>query len=149
MPIARALALELRERHPRLRQRSGIFVVCQRPVLDRRGIGNWERPRIRFLRIEQHAHRHPRLVRRHDHKVHIEVEAERLIATDACHDGIRHRIDRAIGNVLVPRIVRRKHLQARQNLIRFEGVEHHGGRDRGRRFDLVSRGDWKPDQGDE
>ena len=46
MTIAGAFALDLRQRRPRSRQRLGVFVVRERPVLDRRVLRDRERARV-------------------------------------------------------------------------------------------------------
>ena len=61
---------------------AGILVPRQRPVLDRRIVGNRKRTRVRLLRVQRDPHRHPRLVGRHDHEVHVEIEPERLVRAD-------------------------------------------------------------------
>ncbi len=113
--IARPLALQLLQRLARLRHRRRMLVLLHRPVLDRRIVRHGIRSRIRFRRILEQLHLHAPLIRRHDDESHIQVVLERLLRADTRDDGGGVGVDGKRRDVLIPRVVRRKHLQRRQN----------------------------------
>ena len=77
--VAGAVALEVLERLPGLRQRLQVLVALQRPVLDRRVVGQRDRGRDRTRRDSRRSFTGTLLlVRRHDHEAHVEVVAEAL-----------------------------------------------------------------------
>ena len=115
------------ERGPGRRQRLGVLVPRQRPVLDRRIVGNRKRARVRLRGVLGDPHGHPRLVGRHDDEVHVEVEPERLVGADRRRTiGADCRMDRPLRDVLVPGIVGREDLQRAQDAVGFRRVEQHG-----------------------
>ena len=101
VPVAalpQPVALHVIQRHP-------PPLVVDRPALDRHAVGHGKRPVVRLLRVKRDLHRNQLLIRRHQHKPHVAVVAQRLLGPDRRDNPPRVRMGRPPRNVLVPRVV--------------------------------------------